>query len=281
MTVTLTHPWATFYRSNWRSDVRRLDPVENLTIGAHSDDGEILDPLGVVKSFKGHERLGVVIVNNGAGRPRAAPYEELSEEAMTRLRMQEQIAAARYGRYEFAVGLAHPSSCMQGKRNDAVVNELREILSATKPRRLVTHNPFDCHPSHIAVLEHVFWALEELRPTYQPEEIFGGEVWGGIDRVPEPYLVRWDCSELQNVQEDVLEYFTSQNAIKKYHIAVMARRRALAKLNDPHVTLEATAVHLAVDLRSVLQGETTLRNLVARCYEQMQSAQLNLYASRA
>ena len=269
-------PLRTLFRPDGQTEVSHVDV---LVIGAHSDDVEIIAPTKTIESFTGKTRLGAVVVNDGVGKPRAAPYEDLSDEAMTRLRFDEQVAAAKRGRYEFALGLAHPSSSMRTVRNEEVVDEIVELILRTKPKCIITHNPFDRHPSHIAVLQHVLWALEKIELQDKPDELYGGEVWGCIDQIPERFLVRWDCSDLLELQEELLGYFTSQNAVKAYNVAVIARRKALARLNDPHLTLSSKAIHLGVNLKVLMTGEMTAQQLVRLCFEEMQSSLLSCYAA--
>ncbi len=239
--------------------------VDSLAIVAHSDDAEILAPRGIIESWTSKKSFGVVVVNDGVGRPRAAAYEGYSNEEMTDLRIREQFAAARAGGYSFALALAYPSSETKEARNQELIAELREVLALANPRVVYTHNPWDVHPSHISVLQHALWALSGA--TQKPDALFGGEVWGPLDRIPDPYLIRWDCTGQEPRLEELLSYFASQNAIKDYHHAVMDRRRSHAKLNNPHVTLPATSIHLGVDLTKVLTGELTLREFVTACDE--------------
>ena len=248
-----------------RGGSRTIPKVEALAVVAHSDDAEILAVEGIIRSWTNNEKFGVLVVNDGVGRPRAPAYEPYTDSDMADLRIREQFAAARAGDYALALALGHPSSSTKGQRSTIVTDEIMEVIERTKPRVVYTHNPWDEHPSHIAVMQHYLWA--QRKASHQPERLFGGEVWGPIDRIPEPYLVRWDCSGHEERLEELLTYFASQNAIKAYNRAVMSRRQALAKLNDPHVTLQATAIHLGVDLTSVLNGEITLRKLIDRCDE--------------
>ncbi len=81
--------------------------VDSLAIVAHSDDAEILAPRGIIESWTSKKSFGVVVVNDGVGRPRAAAYEGYSNEEMTDLRIREQFAAARAGGYSFALALAY------------------------------------------------------------------------------------------------------------------------------------------------------------------------------
>ncbi len=259
-----------------RSSSQRAPRLKSLAIVAHSDDAEIVAPKALIDLWERNEAFGVVVVNDGVGRPRAPAYEGYTDPEMTDLRAREQFAAARAGGYELALMLNYPSSTTKGVRNAALVDELAEVIGETEAETIYGHCCYDGHPSHIAVLQHALWAVEQS--NHKPSAFFGGEVWGPLDRLPGEFLVRWDLTGHERKLKELLAYFASQNAIKSYDEAVMARRRALAKLNDPHVTLEATAVHLGIDLTAVMRGELTLRQFMSRCDEQELAERLARFA---
>ena len=240
----------------------RISPLSSLAIVAHSDDAEILAPQGLINWWEHALQFGVVVVNDGVGRPRAPAYEQYSDPEMADLRGREQFAAARAGDYSMALMLNYPSCTTKAKRNETLVDELADLIDQTKPTTIYGHSPYDCHPSHIAVLQHALWAVD--RAKHKPEAFFGGEVWGPLDRLPQQFLVRWDLTGHEARLKELLTYFASQNAIKHYEDAVMARRAALANLNDPHITLQATSVHLGIDLTAVMRKEMTLTELMQR-----------------
>ena len=237
---------------------------------AHSDDLEFGCPHAVIESLKNPDRnLGVVIVNDGSGPPYGASYSKMSPQEIIDVRIEEQFAAARAGKYEFAAMLSHPSSQTRPilntvpQINEKLVAEMIEIIETTQPEVLYTHNPWDMHPSHIAVLKHLLCALRHTK--HKPQGLFGGEVWGPLDRVPAPYLQVWDCTEFEDLLEELLRYFVSQNVIKSYDRNVPARRRTLAKLYHPHNDTGCNSVHLGVDMRLILTGEMSLLEFYDHC----------------
>lgn len=243
-----------------RGKAQQIDFLKALAVVAHSDDAEIVAAKGIIDWWEKREEFGVVVVNDGVGRPRAAAYEQYTDPEMADLRGREQFAAARAGNYSMALMLNYPSSSTKGNRNEDLVDTLADLIDQARPETVYGHSCYDCHPSHIAILQHTLWAI--AKANHKPKALFGGEVWGPLDRLPQQYLVRWDLSGHEERLKELLTYFASQNAIKRYEEAVMARRAALAKLNDPHVTLQATSVHLGIDLTRVMREEITLRELM-------------------
>ena len=54
-----------------------------------------------------------VVVTNGAGSPRSGRYAALSDAEMQQVRREEQRAAARLGKYNLQLQLAHSSASVQ------------------------------------------------------------------------------------------------------------------------------------------------------------------------
>lgn len=241
-----------------------LSKIKYLIIVAHSDDAEILGAWAIVLSWLNlRDEVAVVVVNDGVGIPRAPEYAGYGDREMASVRITEQFNAAADGDYKFAMCLDYPSCSIKGTRNERLVRELARIIELTQPEEVFTHNPWDGHPSHIAVLQHYLWAQALVQ--HQPKHLWGGQVWLSIDFVPDPYLVRWDLSGHEERLQRLLTHFVSQNQIKHYDIAVIASRRVQAMLNDPHLASSATSVHLGVDMTCVLDGTMSLRQFVEFC----------------
>ncbi len=75
----------------------------------------------------------------------------------------------------------HPSGIVKNPNQIVVTDELRGILKWAKPDYIYTHNPFDVHDTHVAVLLRTLDALRRLSGEYMPEKVYGCEVWRSLD----------------------------------------------------------------------------------------------------
>ena len=91
-------------------------------------------------------------------------------------RRQEQNAAAVMGRYGVMIQLDYASRDVKGHiRQRSTEGDLKQILSATHPQVVYTHNPADKHDTHIGVVIAVLQALRELPRDDQPKKVWGCE----------------------------------------------------------------------------------------------------------
>ena len=69
---------------------------------------------------------------------------------------------------------------------------MKNILAATKPEIVYTHNPADKHDTHIGVVITTLQAMRELPRNQRPKKVVGCEVWRTFDWLP--YAVMFsDC----------------------------------------------------------------------------------------
>ncbi len=241
----------------------RLEPAPalarttHLGIGAHQDDLEFMALHGILECFDGEEQwFGGVTCTSGAGSARAGPYAGCSDEQMQAIRAEEQNAAAVVGRYGFMAQLGHPSVvAKQANRRSELVDDLEQILLAACPKVVYTHNPFDKHGTHIGVLAAVLEAVRRLPGRKRPSQLFGCEVWRGLDWLPDDRKVVHPLDAHPNLAAALNGIFDSQiSGGKRYDLAVEGRRRANATFLDSHAVDRSGRVGYAVDL-SGLMGE--------------------------
>ena len=231
----------------------------HLGIGAHPDDLEFMALAGILECFD-HGTFGGVTVTDGAGSARAGPYAAVSDAAMTRIRSQEQRKAAMVGNYSFLLQLGHASRHVKqiAARQQRVVADLKQIIRATRPRIVYTHNPFDKHATHVGVCLATLQAIRELPAACRPAQLMGCEVWRGLDWLSDKdanYKVATDVSARPNLAAALNGVYDSQIAGgKRYDEAVAGRRRANATFMDSHTVDAATAVQLAVDMTELVNN---------------------------
>ena len=233
-----------------------LGRITHLGIGAHQDDLEFMAFHGILECFgKSDAWFGGVTCTNGAGSPRAGVYATCTDEQMRAIRRDEQRAAATVGRYGAMIQLDHPSSIVKAAANPAVKNDLLEILRATQPRVVYTHNPADKHETHIAVVGATLAALCALPAAEQPERVLGCEIWRDLDWLPDARKVLLDVSDRQHLAAALNGVFDSQIAGgKRYDAAVQGRRRAHATFFESHGVDAAEMLTFAMDLTPLLKN---------------------------
>jgi LmbE family N-acetylglucosaminyl deacetylase len=151
------------------------------------------------------------------------------------------------------IQLDYPSRIARDAKNTLLRDDLRQILTATRPQFVYTHNPADKHDTHIGVLRAVLDALRGFTP--RPQKILGCELWRDLDWLPDDKKVLLDVSGNDELAANLLDVFQSQIAGgKRYDLAVLGRRRANATFLESNATDRATAVTFALDLTPLLDG---------------------------
>jgi LmbE family N-acetylglucosaminyl deacetylase len=227
-------------------------------VGGHQDDLEIMAYHGILKCFDSTDLwFGGITCTDGAGSPRRGPYGHYSDEEMQHIRRQEQRQAAAIGRYGLMAQLGYPSHEIKNPRSNALVGDLAALFGAGRPEVIYTHNPADKHETHAAVVVAVIKALRTLPAGRRPREVYGCEVWRGLDWMPDGDKVLLDVGGRGNVWAALLGVYDSQVAGgKRYDSAVMGRSRANAVFFQPHRVDEADEVWFAMDLTPLVLDDS-------------------------
>lgn len=248
--MQLSHPQARLFIPDQQPEATALRRTTHLGIGAHQDDLEFMAFHGILSCYHRDDLwFGGVTCTDGAGSARTGPYERFSNEDMMNVRVQEQEAAAVVGRFGSMIQLAHPSSAIKDPRNASLTEDLKQILLATRPEIVYTHNPADKHASHIGVVMAVLRAIRELPAEDRPETVWGCEVWRGLDWMPDEDKVLHNVSGHENLAAAINGVFDSQiSGGKRYDLAILGRRRANATFFDSHSVDDADMLIYAMDL---------------------------------
>jgi LmbE family N-acetylglucosaminyl deacetylase len=227
-----------------------LGRTTHMGVGAHPDDLEILACHGILKCFHHADKSFCgVVMTDGAGAPRSGPYAGYSDAEMVALRRAEQKKAAVVGGYGAQVMLDYPSSAVKDPDDHSPVRDLMGIIDAARPEAVYTHNPADRHETHVATVLRVIEAIRRLPAEARPELVYGCEVWGALDWLPEEETVALDVSGHENLQWALLGVFDSQiSGGKRYDLATMGRRRANATYHASHEVDAASGMIFAMDL---------------------------------
>lgn len=226
-------------------------------IGAHQDDLEIMAYHGILECFGRQDKhFTGVTVTNGAGSPRDDLYASYSDEDMQKVRRVEQRKAAYVGEYSAQAFLDYTSGAVKDKNNPDVVADLKQLLSAAKPKIIYTHNLADKHDTHVGVALRVIQAIRNLPAGARPEKLYGCEVWRGLDWLNDNDKVLFDVSAHENLAMSLVGIFDSQICGgKRYDLATAGRRRANATYFASHATDVAESLIFGIDLTPLVTDD--------------------------
>ena len=227
-----------------------LKRITHLGIGAHQDDLEVMAFHGILECFARDDRwFGGVTCTNGAGSSRSGPYAHFTDEQMRKIRRQEQNTAAGIGQFGVMLQLDYPSSAVKSASDTALQDDLKQILAATRPDVVYTHNPADKHDTHVGVVIAALQAMRELPIGQRPRQVIGCEVWRNLDWLPDAEKVVMDVTGRDNLAAAINGVFDSQIAGgKRYDIATAGRRAANATFFESHATDKANQLMFGMDL---------------------------------
>ena len=230
-----------------------LKRTTHLAVSAHQDDIEIMAACPILDCFQRTDRWFTgVVVTDGRGSPRNGLYEQYDDEQMRVVRFKEQNKAAIVGEYAAQIMLDYPSREVKGSSN-LPVDDLAEILKATSPQAVYTHNLADKHDTHVAVALKVIAAIRSLPKQARPQKLFGCEVWRGLDWLVDGDKVAFDLSRQGNLQAALLGVFDSQiSGGKRYDQASLARRQANATYFESHGVDTTTSLSFGLDMTALI-----------------------------
>ena len=169
---------------------------------------------------------------------------------------KEQKKAAYVGEYGALALLDYTSSAVKNPKDVDVVEELKELIVKASPKVIYTHNLADKHDTHVGVVTKVISALRELPDEFQPEKLYGCEVWRNLDWVNDEEKVSFDVSERPNLAAALVEVFDSQICGgKRYDLATAGRRVANATYAASHGVDKASAISHAMDLTPLIKDK--------------------------
>jgi LmbE family N-acetylglucosaminyl deacetylase len=190
-----------------------------------------------------------VVVTDGRGSPRDGIYKEYDDEEMRLVRFKEQRKAAFIGEYAAQIMLDYPSIIIKDASQTDPVMDMVQLIKATRPKVIYSHNLADKHDTHVAVALRVIEAIRQLPSEVHPEKLYGCEVWRDLDWLVDDDKVGFDTSERDNLQVALVGVFDSQVAGgKRYDLATMGRRKANATYFQSHGVDTSQGIAYGMDL---------------------------------
>lgn len=252
--MKLTKPNADIFVPDNTPVLEAAARTTHLAIGAHQDDLEFMAYHGILECFGRQNRwFSGVVVTDGAGSSRTGIYADFTDAQIAAVRPCEQRKAAVIGDFAAMFQLGYPSKEVKDAKNEAVVNDLVAILTATSPEVVYLHNPADKHDTHIAVTLRAIAAMRKLPHSLRPKKVIGCEVWRDLDWLCDADKVIMDVSGHQNLAAALNGVFDSQiTGGKRYDLAVIGRRVANATFFDSHSSDAATHLQWGMDLTPLI-----------------------------
>lgn len=236
-----------------------LSRITHLGIGAHHDDLEFMAFHGIKECFHHPDQkwFGGVTCTDGAGSSRTGRYAAFSDGKMRDVRRHEQRSAAMVGQYAAIFQLDYSSASIRGASAPLLVDDIEQILRASRPEVVYTHNPADKHNTHLSVFASVLSAIRRLDPNLRPKTLLGCEGWRGLDWMNDPEKVTLDVSGHDHLAAALNGLFDSQIAGgKRYDLATLGRRSANATFLNSHASDQASQLSLAIDLTPLILDDS-------------------------
>lgn len=251
---TLTKDDAVIFIPDGAKERDALIRTDYLAIAAHHDDIELMAYDAIAKCFGDTQKwFSGVVVSDGAGSARSGIYSDFSNAQMKDLRIAEQKKAAVVGEYSAQIMLNYTSDEVKKPNNSQVIKDLQQIILATKPNVIYTHNLADKHSTHCAVALKVITAIRNLAPKFRPKKLLGCEVWRDLDWVCDEEKILLDNSAHPNLAKSLIGVFDSQIiGGKRYDLAIEGRRVANATYSSSHTIDKTNAVIYAIDLTPLI-----------------------------
>jgi LmbE family N-acetylglucosaminyl deacetylase len=256
--MKLHQPSAEVFIPDQLGESRALARTTHLGIGAHQDDLEFMAFHGILQCFAREDKwFGGVTCTNGAGSSRSGPYSEFSDAEMMKIRRQEQNTAAVIGGYSAMIQLDYPSGAVKSPTEQELKDDLKAILTATRPEVVYTHNLADKHDTHVGVTIAALLAMREMPLDQRPKQVVGCEVWRNLDWLPDEEKVLMDVSGRDNLAAALNGVFDSQIAGgKRYDLATLGRRSANATFFNSHATDASTQLIFGLDLTPLVTDDS-------------------------
>ncbi len=251
--MKLQHPNAFVYIPSGEGIDLALSRTTHLSIGAHPDDLEFMSFHGISACYEKSDAFFTgIVVTDGAGSVKSGPCAGMSAKELIEIRAQEQKKAAAIGKFNALIMLQYESSDLKSTLpidQRSWIQDLQSLFALCRPKTVYSHNPFDKHPTHLAVILPLIQFLQSLPPSQKPERLYGCEVWRGLDWVLEADRISLPLKEHEALSEALNRIFVSQiDAGKNYAEAIRGRRIANATFTNPHSTDPAPQMELALDL---------------------------------
>jgi LmbE family N-acetylglucosaminyl deacetylase len=234
-----------------------IERTTHLAVSAHQDDLEIMAYDGIIKCYeKENKWFCGIVVTNGTGSVRTGRYSDYTDHEFKMTRYNEQIEAARIGKYGAVALLDYTSKETRDPASTMLTDELYTLISLASPNTVYVHNLADKHPTHVATALRTIEAIRRMPKDKRPENIYGCEVWRSLDWMLDEEKTIFDVDANTELAWKLLNVFESQiSGSKKYDKATLARRMANSTFLETLDTDTSNSLIFAMDLSPLVKDE--------------------------
>ncbi len=225
----------------------------HLGVGAHPDDLEVMAGHGILECLESETKnFFGVICTNGGGSTRSGSFQNLSDADMAKVRKLEQFESARLGEYGGVQLLGFDSADIKSGWNQGLIGIFSDILIKTQPQVIYTHNLFDKHQTHVAVVAHLIEALRQV--NYSPQAFYGCEVWRGLDWLPDEDKQALPVEDSLKIKKLIACHKSQTESGKDYATATLGRMASNATFFEANREDQVRFQIFALDLQPFLQN---------------------------
>lgn len=242
-----------------------LARTTHMAIAAHQDDIEIYGYAPIAECYGKEDKWFTgVTVTDGAGSARSGLYADYTDGMMQAVRIKEQRKAAYVGDYAAQIQLRYSSKQVKDAKEDAVINDLYEVLMAAKPQFVYLHNPADKHDTHIGTMLRAIAAIRKMPKEFRPKKVTGCEVWRNLDWLNDDEKVILPTDKMENMGAALISVYDSQiSGGKRYDLAIAGRRLANATYFESHAIDSYAGMNYGVDLTPLIDNpELSVSDLI-------------------
>ncbi|OGS35134.1 MAG: GlcNAc-PI de-N-acetylase [Elusimicrobia bacterium RIFOXYC2_FULL_34_12] len=255
--MKLINKGAEIFVPDKKSIFEAITRTTHLAIAAHPDDLEIMAYDGILKCYKDKKKWFCgIVVTNGSGSPKSGKYKKYSYKKFCNIRKKEQKNAAILGKYGSVIFLDYASYDVKDTKNKNPTKDIQELLELAKADIIYTHNLADKHDTHVAVALRTIRATRKLPINIKPKNVYGCEIWGGLDWLCDDNKVIFDVSKNEVLAMKILSVFKSQTESgKKYDSATIGRRKANSTFLSFNKTDKVDSLIYAMDLTPLIKNK--------------------------
>ena len=236
---------------------KALKRITHLAIGAHQDDIEMMAADGITACFHQEQSwFGGITLTDGAGSCRGDIYIPYSEAKMCSIRRKEQEMVAMVGGYSAQIFMNCKSQEIKTPGQGDIVAKLMKIISYVKPEVIYCHSFLDRHLTHAAAAVRVMEAVQRLPAAVRPNRLYGCEVWGSLEWLPEKYRVDLPVDRHTNIIAALNQLYDSQLSFGKNFYQAAKGRRIANAVFDMNGDREQLAY--AINLSTLINGDSSL-----------------------
>jgi len=253
-----------------------------LAIAAHHGDIELMAMDGVLKAY-GSKKYDffACVVGDASNCNKTGKYAEFTDKELLEARIQEQSRASQIGEYADLILLKKSQADIEDLDNTAIVKELQKLILDVNPDVVYTHNIFDRNMSHSRLALKVIEAILNLPEDSRPRLLYGCEIFGSLDWVPEKYRVNFDISDNKDIQSRLIGvYDTMAEFSFNFTKAVAGRKTANATFQESLMGQEDKLTWYGINLTPIINKGISIKEYIVKILNDYNKEMLDILENK-